>query len=53
MGDQNGDRDAALQAGVGFLGVTYGWGLSRQDVGFPLVDSPEQVADYLLGDRSS
>jgi phosphoglycolate phosphatase-like HAD superfamily hydrolase len=31
IGDQPGDAVAAEKADMRFLGVTYGWGLSRQD----------------------
>jgi len=48
VGDQLADRDAAQQAGVRFVGVTYGWGISRDDRGFDTVHDPRELAVYLL-----
>ena len=36
------------QAGAAFLGVTYGWGITRNENPFPTVDSPEAIGDYVL-----
>ena len=48
VGDQITDRDAAAEAGVHFLGVTYGWGISREDKEFDTVHDPRELAVYLL-----
>ena len=48
VGDQLADRDAAEQAGVQFLGVTYGWGISEEDTEFDVVHEPNELAVYLL-----
>ena len=49
IGDQLADWEAAKAAGVQFLGVTYGWGISSEDEGFPKVDTVSQIADFILG----
>lgn len=48
VGDQPADYSAAEEAGVRFLGVTYGWGISSEDRAFPTVGSPAHIADYIL-----
>ncbi len=48
VGDQPADARAATQAGMKFLGVTYGWGLDRGDSSLRTVDSPAELADALL-----
>jgi phosphoglycolate phosphatase len=48
VGDQPADWMAAKEAGVNFLGVTYGWGISEKDKEFPVVDNVMAVADYIL-----
>jgi phosphoglycolate phosphatase-like HAD superfamily hydrolase len=48
VGDQPADWIAAKEAGVNFLGVTYGWGISEKDNEFPVVNSVMAVADYIL-----
>jgi phosphoglycolate phosphatase-like HAD superfamily hydrolase len=48
VGDQQGDWTAANEADVRFLGVTYGWGISRDQASYPTVDRPEQIADHVL-----
>jgi phosphoglycolate phosphatase len=48
IGDQPADAKAALDAGVRFLGVTYGWGIERGDNGMETVGHPKEIADYLL-----
>ena len=47
VGDQPADWEAAKAAGVDFLGVTYGWGISDQDKDFPTVNSISAVYPYV------
>lgn len=49
VGDQPADVAAARAAGCRFLGVTYGWGLSRGDGSMRTVDSVAAIADVLGG----
>jgi phosphoglycolate phosphatase-like HAD superfamily hydrolase len=51
VGDQLRDYVAAQTAGTQFLGVSYGWGILGTERRFPLVHSPEEVANYLLAAR--
>ena len=48
VGDQPADRQAALEAGVSFLGVSYGWGISKEDVGFPIVGDVTEIYPYIV-----
>jgi phosphoglycolate phosphatase len=48
VGDQPADYEAAKKSGVKFLGVTYGWGISKGDKQFPVVDSVARVTEYIL-----
>jgi phosphoglycolate phosphatase len=48
VGDQPADARAAQQAGMNFLGVTYGWGLGRGDLGLRTVDNPSELGSELL-----
>lgn len=48
VGDQPKDFEAAREAGSRFLGVTFGWGISRDDTHFPTVDSLQALERYLL-----
>jgi phosphoglycolate phosphatase len=48
IGDQPADWQAAKDAGVNFLGVTYGWGFSEQDGGFPTVGDVPGISRYIL-----
>jgi phosphoglycolate phosphatase len=48
VGDQPKDFEAARAAGSQFLGVTFGWGISRADKQFPTVDSLREMESYLL-----
>lgn len=48
IGDQPSDWMAAREAGVNFLGVSYGWGISKKDKEFPVVDNVMGIAEYLL-----
>ena len=52
VGDQPSDWREAQTAGANFLGVSYGWGISKEDNEFPVVDSPNGVVDYLLKGNS-
>ena len=49
VGDLPSDREAAVKAGVEFLGVGYGWGISVEDTGFAVAASAGEIADYVLG----
>lgn len=51
VGDQGADWAAAREADTRFLGVTYGWGISDEDVGFPKADSPQSILSYVTGTR--
>jgi HAD superfamily hydrolase (TIGR01549 family) len=48
VGDQPTDAIAAKEAGVRFLGVTYGWGISEQDTQFETVKAVSQIAEKLV-----
>lgn len=48
IGDQPKDAEAASAAGTQFLGVTYGWGISRGANAFATVDDVEAIADIVL-----
>jgi phosphoglycolate phosphatase len=48
VGDQREDYEAARQAGVRFLGVTYGWGIDDADSDFPTVSTTGAIADSVL-----
>jgi phosphoglycolate phosphatase len=48
VGDQPADALAAAEAGMPFLGVTFGWGLVAGEPGVDLVDSVDGIADALL-----
>jgi phosphoglycolate phosphatase-like HAD superfamily hydrolase len=50
VGDQPADWMAAKEAGVNFLGVAYGWGISEEDKQFPVVSSVMGIAEYILND---
>ena len=50
VGDQPADYLAAREAGTGFLGVTYGWGITKDDKDFPTADSPERIVEYILNE---
>lgn len=48
VGDQPADFRAAKSAGVTFLGVSYGWGISKEDKEFPVVNKVMEIAEYIL-----
>ena len=50
VGDQPADYVAAQQAGTGFLGVTYGWGITQEDRDFTTADSPKNIVEYILNE---
>jgi N-acetyl-D-muramate 6-phosphate phosphatase len=49
VGDQPADAIAAHEAGVRFLGVTYGWGISQDDKQYEIANSVEEISDKLIG----
>jgi phosphoglycolate phosphatase-like HAD superfamily hydrolase len=49
VGDQPADAIAAHEAGVRFLGVTYGWGISRDDKQYETANSVFEICDKLIG----
>ena len=52
VGDQPSDHRASMDAGVLFLGVTYGWGISDGDTPYPTAPSPAAVARWILDRRT-
>jgi phosphoglycolate phosphatase-like HAD superfamily hydrolase len=48
IGDQPADVQAASEAQMAFLGVTFGWGLVEGQPGITLVDCVSRIADVLL-----
>ena len=50
VGDQFGDVQAARDAGAEFLGVTWGWVIARSDTGFPTVDEPAAIGDFVFNE---
>jgi phosphoglycolate phosphatase len=48
VGDQPADAAAARAAGFQFLGVTYGWGLARENLAEPVADSPAEIPRRIL-----
>ena len=48
VGDQPADWRASREAGCQFVGVTYGWGISKDDTEYPTFSSLEAVCSYLL-----
>jgi phosphoglycolate phosphatase len=56
VGDQPSDWLAAESAGLNFLGVTYGWGISIESKEFPTVNNVKRIYQYislLRGDFTS
>jgi N-acetyl-D-muramate 6-phosphate phosphatase len=49
VGDQPADAIAAREAGVRFLGVTYGWGISEDDQQYETAKSINEICDRLIG----
>lgn len=47
VGDQPADWEAAKAAGVNFLGVTYGWGISDEDKDFPTAGEVSEIYRYI------
>jgi phosphoglycolate phosphatase-like HAD superfamily hydrolase len=52
VGDQPADAAAAAEAGVRFLGVTYGWGISRSSP-FPVVNTVREIGAAVLNEASN
>jgi phosphoglycolate phosphatase-like HAD superfamily hydrolase len=48
VGDQPADAAAAKEAGFNFLGVTYGWGILKDESRFETVDNIVDIPDKLL-----
>ena len=48
VGDTENDRKGAADAGVMFLGVTYGFGFDENTEGFDTVSSVPDILDYIL-----
>jgi len=53
VGDQRPDWQAAKDAGVDFLGVAYGWGLSDEDKDIPIVGEVSEIYRYISGRADS
>jgi phosphoglycolate phosphatase-like HAD superfamily hydrolase len=51
VGDQPADAVAARDAGFKFLGVTYGWGIPKDETRFETVDRVADIPDRLLSMR--
>jgi phosphoglycolate phosphatase-like HAD superfamily hydrolase len=49
VGDQPADAVAAHEAGVRFLGVTYGWGLSEDEEQYETAKSISEVSERVVG----
>jgi len=49
VGDQPADVSAAQEAGIPFLGVTYGWGILPGERRFEIADSVSEIPAKLLG----
>ena len=49
VGDQPADATAAREAGVRFLGVTYGWGISEDDKQYETAKSITEIPHKLMG----
>ncbi len=47
VGDQNADYDAAVFAGVPFIGTSYGWSIAGDDDRFPVADSVDELEALL------
>jgi len=47
VGDQRRDWQAARDAGVDFLGVAYGWGLSKEDTDLQIVETVSEIYTYV------
>jgi N-acetyl-D-muramate 6-phosphate phosphatase len=48
VGDQPDDARAAAEAGMRFLGVTYGWGISDHDEQYPRAKGVLEIPDKLI-----
>jgi phosphoglycolate phosphatase-like HAD superfamily hydrolase len=53
VGDQPADAIAAHEAGVRFLGVTYGWGISEDDKQYDAAKNVAEISDKVTGVRSN
>jgi N-acetyl-D-muramate 6-phosphate phosphatase len=49
VGDQPADAMAAHDAGVRFLGVTFGWGISQDDKQYDTANSVIEISEKLIG----
>jgi len=50
IGDQISDKVAADEAGVKFAGVNYGWGLSGEEMDFPVYESVYEIAKSITSE---
>lgn len=47
VGDQPSDHRAAVEAETLFLGVTYGWGISKENTNHPTAESPKEIIEWV------
>jgi len=47
VGDQPSDHQAAVEAATLFLGVTYGWGISKGNTNHPTAESPDEIIEWV------
>ncbi|BCS97062.1 phosphoglycolate phosphatase [Desulfoluna limicola] len=47
VGDQPSDHRAAVEANAPFLGVTYGWGISKESTNHPTAESPDEIIKWV------
>lgn len=48
VGDQPADWEAAKTAGVHFLGAAYGWGISTEDIEFPVAETVSEISQLVM-----
>jgi phosphoglycolate phosphatase-like HAD superfamily hydrolase len=53
VGDQPADWEAAKAAGVNFLGVSYGWGISDEDKDFPVAREVPEIYRYIANQNAA
>jgi len=47
VGDQHADGDAARDLNIPFVGVTYGWGITKEDTEIALIDDLMELTDEI------